>query len=152
MSLNPVTGLNTINNLLGKTFKVRIPIDAPVIQFFTRMIITRELNLYFNKLRQEDVVMSFEKLDQLTVSELDFICYRRGIEIQDKSYESKMKDLKLWMSISNLRNVPHSLLLYSRIADYADDLFQISEDEDEYEVLRRVTNTQRILIIFIGTK
>jgi hypothetical protein len=51
-----------------------------------------------------------------------------------------MKDLKLWMSISNLRNVPHSLLLYSRIADYAsEDLFEISEDEDEYEVLRRVS-------------
>jgi len=50
-----------------------------------------------------------------------------------------MKDLKLWMSISNLRNVPHSLLLYSRIADFAsEDLFEISEDEDEYEVLRRV--------------
>ena len=50
-----------------------------------------------------------------------------------------MKELKLWMSISNLRNVPHSLLLYSRIADYAqEDLFEISEDEDEYEVLRRV--------------
>jgi hypothetical protein len=49
-----------------------------------------------------------------------------------------MKDLKLWLSISNLRNVPNSLLLYSRIADYAEDLFQISEDEDEYEVLRRV--------------
>jgi len=50
-----------------------------------------------------------------------------------------MKDLRLWMSISNLRNVPHSLLLFSRITDYADDLFEISEDEDEYEVLRRVT-------------
>jgi hypothetical protein len=49
-----------------------------------------------------------------------------------------MKDLKLWLSISNLRNVPHSLLLYSRIADYAEDLFEISEDEDEFEVLRRV--------------
>lgn len=49
-----------------------------------------------------------------------------------------MKDLKLWLSISNLRNVPHSLLLYSRIADYADDLFEISEDEYEFEVLRRV--------------
>jgi hypothetical protein len=50
-----------------------------------------------------------------------------------------MKDLKLWLSISNLRNVPHSLLLYSRIADYAnEDLFEISDDEDEYEVLRRV--------------
>ncbi len=61
-----------------------------------------------------------------------------------------MKDLKLWMSISNLRNVPHSLLLYSRIADYADDLFQISEDEDEYEVLRRVRNI--FYNSFIGIK
>ena len=51
-----------------------------------------------------------------------------------------MKDLKLWLSISNLRNVPHSLLLYSRISDYAsEDMFEISDDEDEYEVLRRVS-------------
>jgi hypothetical protein len=42
------------------------------------------------------------------------------------------------MAISNLRNVPHSLLLYSRISDYADNMFEISDDEDEYEVLRRV--------------
>lgn len=49
-----------------------------------------------------------------------------------------MKDLKLWLSISNLRNVPHSLLLYTRIADYAsEDIFEISEDEDEFDVLRR---------------
>lgn len=50
MSLNPVTGLNTINNLL-KPLKIKIPIDAPVIKYLTRMIITRELNLYFNRLR-----------------------------------------------------------------------------------------------------
>ena len=49
-----------------------------------------------------------------------------------------MKDLKLWMAISNLRNIPHSLLLYSRIIDFTENLFEISEDEDEYEVLRRV--------------
>jgi hypothetical protein len=66
---------------------------------------------------------------------------RRGIEIEDKSYESKMKDLKLWLSISNLRNVPDTLLIYSRIVDYADDLFEISDDEDEFEVLRRVRIT-----------
>jgi hypothetical protein len=42
------------------------------------------------------------------------------------------------MSISNLRNVPNSLLLFSRITEYADDIFEIDEDEDEYEVLRRV--------------
>ena len=50
-----------------------------------------------------------------------------------------MKDLKLWLSISNLRNVPDTLLIYSRIADYSDDLFEIGEDEDEFEVLRRVS-------------
>jgi len=43
------------------------------------------------------------------------------------------------MSISNLRNVPHSLLLFSRITDFTEDLFEMSDDEDEYEVLRRVS-------------
>lgn len=50
MSLNPVTGLNTINNLL-KPLKVKIPIDAPIVKYFTKMVITRELNLYFTRLR-----------------------------------------------------------------------------------------------------
>ena len=61
-----------------------------------------------------------------------------------------MKDLKLWMSISNLRNVPHSLLLYTRIIDFSEDIFQISEDEDEYEVLRRVSNHKNNF--YIGPK
>lgn len=139
MSLNPVTGLNTINNVL-KPLKVKIPIDHPMVRHFTKMIITRELNLYFKNLRDEDVLMSFEQVDKISEAELNQICFRRGIEIQERPYEAKLKDLKLWMSISNLRNVPHSLLLYSRILDYADDLFQISEDEDEYEVLRRVSS------------
>jgi hypothetical protein len=85
MSLNPVTGINTINNLL-KPFKVKIPIDAPVVKYLTKMVITRELNLYFKKLRDEDVLMSFEQLDALTEDELNFICYKRGIEIQDKPF------------------------------------------------------------------
>jgi hypothetical protein len=59
MSLNPVTGINTINNLL-KPFKVKIPIDAPIVKYLTKTVITRELNLYFKKLRDEDVLMSFE--------------------------------------------------------------------------------------------
>jgi LETM1-like protein len=102
------------------------------------MILTRELNVYFNRLRKEDELMSFEHVERFSDEELNMICYRRGIEINNKTYDQKMKDLKLWLSISNLRNVPNSLLLYSRIADYAsEDLFEISEDEDEYEVLRR---------------
>jgi len=59
MSLNPVTGINTLNNLL-KPLKVKIPIDAPIVKYLTKMVITRELNLYFKKLRDEDVLMSFE--------------------------------------------------------------------------------------------
>lgn len=48
----------------------------------------------------------------------------------------------MWLSISNLRNVPDSLLLYTRINDFTNDMFEISEDEDEEEVLRRSqTNT-----------
>ena len=136
MSLNPITGINTLNNIL-RIFKVKIPIDARVVKYLTKLILTRELNLYFRRLRREDELMSFEALDKFSEQELDFTCFQRGIEIQDRSREQKIKDIKLWMAISNLRNVPHSLLLFSRITDYADDLFHISEDEDENEVLRR---------------
>lgn len=45
------------------------------------MIITRELNLYFKRLREEDVLMSFEKVDKFTEEELNFIAVKRGIEV-----------------------------------------------------------------------
>ena len=48
MGLNPVTGLNTLNNIL-RVAKVKIPLDAPVIKYLTQAIMTRELNLYFNR-------------------------------------------------------------------------------------------------------
>jgi LETM1-like protein len=125
MGLNPVTGLNTLNNIL-RVAKVKIPLDAPVIKYLTQAIMTRELNLYFNRLRKEDELMSFEHVEKFDEETLNLICFRRGIEIQNKTYDQKMKDLKLWLSISNLRNVPHTLLLYSRIQDYAsEDIFEI---------------------------
>lgn len=40
------------------------------------------------------------------------------------------------MSISNLRNVPDTLLLYSRIITLVEEIYQVSEDENEYEMLR----------------
>jgi len=70
MSLNPVTGLNTINNIL-RAVKVRIPIEAPIIRIFTKMILTRELTLYFNRLRREDEVMSFEQVEKFSEEELN---------------------------------------------------------------------------------
>lgn len=44
----------------------------------------------------------------------------------------------MWLSVSNLRNVHNTLLLFSRVADNAQvNLLEISEDEDQFEVLRR---------------
>lgn len=148
MSLDPVTGLNTINNIL-RIFKIKIPLEGRFVKSFTRMILTRELNLYFSKIRKEDTLISFERLEKFTDEELNTACYHRGIEIQDRKRKQKIKDLRLWFSISNLRNVPNSLLLFSRISEYADDIFEISEDEDEYEVLRRVL---LIRLIILGSK
>jgi hypothetical protein len=59
MGLNPVTGLNTINNIL-RIAKVKISLEAPIIKYMTQAIMVRELNLYFTRLRKEDELMSFE--------------------------------------------------------------------------------------------
>jgi hypothetical protein len=147
MSMTPVTGLSVINNML-RLFKVKIPVDAPIIRIFTKLILTRSLNLYFDKIRKEDELMSFDVVDKFNEEELDSVCFKRGINISEEvTHSSKLKDLKLWMAISNLRNIPHSILLYSRIVDFTENVFEISEDEDEYEVLRRVSYIDNDLCI-----
>ena len=56
------------------------------------------------------------------------ICFKRGININQTIKEQK-EDLKLWLSISNQRNVPHSLLLIARVSDFNSGMFKIDEDE-----------------------
>ena len=126
MGFEPVTGLGAINNIL-KYMKLNVSLEAPVVRLFTKFMIQRSLNLYFGNIRHEDELLTFENLEHFTDEELNYVCYRRGIQFYDKTYAQKMKDLNLWLSISNLRNVPHSLLLYARIVDYAyQDLFSIT--------------------------
>jgi hypothetical protein len=72
MSFSPVTGLNVLNNIL-RVFKVKVPIDAPVVRIFTKMIINRSLNLYFDKLRKEDELMSFEVIISLCLLIKEFV-------------------------------------------------------------------------------
>lgn len=136
MSLEPVTGLNIINNIL-RCFKLQISPSAPGINYFCTLVLARQLNMYFYKLRNEDLLLSFDALNKMSEEEIDKLCFMRGIEINKQNLKKKKEDLKLWLSISNLRNVPHSLLLYTRINDFTNDLFEISDDEDEQEVLRR---------------
>ena len=136
MSLEPITGVNILNNILG-IFKINIPATTPGVRVISKYLLIREINMYFNKIRKEDQLISFDTLNILSEEEIDKLCFMRGIEINKQSLKKKKEDLKLWLSISNLRNVPDSLLLYTRINDFTNDMFEISDDEDETEVLRR---------------
>jgi hypothetical protein len=80
MSLNPVTGLNIINNVL-KIVKLNIPIDTPGLSVMTKLLLVRELNMYFCRIRKEDESLSFDCLDSMPEEQIDRICFRRGIEI-----------------------------------------------------------------------
>lgn len=93
--------------------------------------------MYFSRLRKEDESLTFSALDEFSEEQIDFICFKRGIDIDKQNLKQKKDDLKLWLSISNQRNVPHSLLLYTRINDFCNDIFEISDNEDDQEVLRR---------------
>lgn len=117
MTINPVTGFNTLNNLIKFT-GYQIPVDGPIIGRFTRMIVARELNMLIKQLRTEDLSLWFEKIDQLDEGVLDKACFRRGIEIQNQTQQQQIEDLKLWLSISNQQNVPHTLLLLTRVHDF----------------------------------
>lgn len=138
MSIEPVTGFNTINNILG-LFRLRIPLNIPGVEFIARKILARELNMYFNRLRQEDTVLSFDNLDQYNEEQINQICFKRGIDIDNNNLKERANDIKLWLSISNQRNVPHSLLVFTRAQDYTTEMFEISDDEHDFEILRRVS-------------
>ena len=71
---------------------------------------------------------------------LNKICFERGISIRGCDRSEKLKDLKVWLSMSNLKNVPNSLLLVSRLYDYTLPKFENNEDLDQYEILRRCPN------------
>ena len=97
------------------------------------------MNMLFRQLRQEDLLLDMEDIDNFSEEELTKICFKRGINIR-QSRSEQLKDLKLWLSISNKRNVPHILLLVTRIHDFNNDNFEVDADETEAEILRRVSN------------
>lgn len=65
MSLEPVTGVNILNNIL-KVFKMEISPTAPGVSFISKFLIVRELNMYFKRIRKEDSEISFDMLDTFT--------------------------------------------------------------------------------------
>ena len=80
MGIKPYTGLNTINNILSIA-NIKIPIDGPITKYTSRFLIARELNMLFRQLRREDRRLSYEDINEIPEEELDYICYKRGINI-----------------------------------------------------------------------
>lgn len=80
MSIEPITGLNTLNNILS-LFKTQVPVDAPVVHYMTNMLVARELNMLFNKLRKDDLLLDMEDLDKYSEEQMTKVCFQRGINI-----------------------------------------------------------------------
>ena len=62
-------------------------------------------------------------INEFSEEEIDKLCFMRGIEIDKQNLKRKKEDLKLWVTISNQRNIPDSILLYTRINDFTNDMF-----------------------------
>ena len=48
MSVRPVTGLNTLNNILRLVRLPAVPVDAPVLRLIAKMLVVREMNMLFS--------------------------------------------------------------------------------------------------------
>ena len=81
MSIRPVTGLNTINNVLRLFRLPEIPNNARWNRDITKLLVARNLNMLFTQLRNEDVAINFEGLNNFTEETIAKMCFRRGINI-----------------------------------------------------------------------
>ena len=136
MALQPVTGLNTINNLL-KPFGKRISISNPAVSWFTRRILFRELFMYMKKLRRDDSMLRFEEIEELDEATLNRLCFERSIPISILNRNQKLRELKKWHTLSNLKNVPDTLLIYCRVIKFSKIKPTHDKFKDEYQMLRR---------------
>lgn len=130
MGLQPITGFNIINNMLSFV-GLKVKIDNKYVSWLTKRILVRELRLCLRKIRREDSYLYWEKVENLEENKLDMICLERGIEIVNKSRETKLKDYKMWQAMSNLNNVSDTLLIFCRLNDFADDLYRKSTAVEE---------------------
>jgi len=139
MSLQPVTGLNTLNNFL-KIFKIKIEINNPYVAWLTRRILLREFKLYMRKLRKDDSMIRFSEIEEMDEATLNRVCFERAIPISILNRNQKIRELKKWSTLSNLRNVPDTLLILCRIIKFANIKSSVDHYSDEYLILRRCPN------------
>ena len=80
--------------------------------------------------------MHDEFLKNIEDDVLNRVCFERGIDYTNVSWQEKLNDLKVWITISNLKNVEHSLCLVSRVFDYDLKAYNENENLTQYEILK----------------
>lgn len=135
MAIDPVTGFNIINKFL-RVLRIPVNVESDYLRPFMRIILGRQLNMLFRSLSTKDAVIAFEDLEKYEIEELVTICFKRGINVS-QNRKNMRDDLKLWLSISNLRDVPSSLLLFAMVREFVHDTFEIDETDTQEDILRR---------------
>jgi len=150
LSLEPVTGIGTINRLLKVFYFPRIPIEGWGVRVITKYTLLRVLNLYFNKIRNDDKAISLTDYWNNSQNELEMICYRRGIFTEDRNKADLVRDLRIWLSISCMANVPNSLLFFTRIVDFLKDRVSPERVMRQNILMERVLNCFFFILIGNG--
>ena len=90
-----------------------------------------QLRHYVNRLQAEDRRILWEGVDALTETELEEACHARGITVPSK------QQLEHWLELSSCRQIPVSLLLWSRtsLPLVTEQASQPAEEEEEAEEL-----------------
>lgn len=135
----PCTGFNSLNNLL---LFLRLPTvnpEAPFIRHITKFFLIRQLRVACHILRKQDTKLSIEDLSKYPEQEIDQICFNRGIRTKGKSLKKKIKDIQIYLAVSNLRNATNTLLIYLNAANVVEESYnQYSNDLWERIILRDV--------------
>lgn len=135
MAIEPLTGFNILNKFL-RVLRIPVNVESDYLRPFMRIILGRQLNMLFRSLLKKDSELNFEDLEQMTDEELVTFCFKRGINVEQNN-KAMLGDLKLWMSISNLRDVPSSLLLFAMVREFMYDTFVIDDQDTQDDILRR---------------
>ena len=138
MAIDPLTGFNILNKFL-RPLRIPVNVESDYLRPFMKIILGRQLNMLFRSLQKKDAVIAFEDLNRFKEEELITLCFKRGINVEQKTNDM-LGDLKLWFSISNLRDVPPSLLLFAMMREFVQNTFEVDEFDTQEDILRRVSN------------
>lgn len=86
---------------------------------YRKQILLHQIETHLSIIQNEDIKLDYEKIDKLDEETMNTTCLDRGIEINNIPWIEKIKDLKIWVMISNEEDVNSLFLLLSWVFDYS---------------------------------